>query len=1135
MKGRSTLPDASDRRAAVTDFEHNLVVLAGAGTGKTSLLVERVLNAVGSGRVEIDGLAAITFTEKAAAEMRQRAAEGLEALRAAARGEREPDSLSAARRALDWLVGDGGVEPDQVARRALDALEKLDRAKILTIHGFCSEILRAHPLEAGVEPDFEVDRGELAKVLGDELWDDFLAGELGGEAERGELWERLLSRVKLADLAEVAVQLGSLGVPDEPLRRPADAPTARELFADEAKALVEEIDAVLKRASGMNGRFERFLETMAGALRALIDEGPAGFATAVAAGGPDAAKILDNNLPAVGARTSGVDPDQAKELGKRVKRLGARLLQADDALSADVVEALAPFADRLRNELLRRGWVGFDGLLALARDLLRDHETVRRELKKRFDMLLVDEFQDTDPLQYEIVLFLAEGVGECERDAWNASLQPGKLFVVGDPKQSIYRFRGADFAAFNRTVERIVVQGGKRLDLVANFRSVENLVEPVNALFAAGRSASWKPSDYQPPYEPIHAVRPSGDDDPSVEIWTLRSAGDSRAERRRRYEGEAIACAIDRLVRQEKKTELRRVAVLFRTFASIPYYLRPLREREIPFVVDGGKDFIKRPEIAQSLAVLKTLAQPADPIALLAFLRSPAGAVADTELAVFGDRGNRWDWRVPLKETEGIERIAECFDLLRGLRRETRDLPADAVVRRVMDRTCLLPLAAAAFEGAQRVANLEKLAAAAGRLARDGRLSLEDVVDQLQEGGLADLEADSPLSDDAANAVRITSIHKMKGLEADWVFLPDLGRWDHPPPAPDNDCRVTWPGALGPVLALRVGGISNAAWALHEAEGQRHEDAEETRVLYVALTRARDRLVLLGSPSRNKTRWYRTLSAWGYDIETPPDDGATLMDGRVLHRAVDARRRRPPVAVREAEPPEQAVDLYRAAVERLEAGAGWPFGSPSAAEGRTEADHWSGDRDRGAVPAARSRDLGMAVGRVVHRMLESWDGVEPDGLRRTAAWLCEREAEETDGERSALEAEVTSVVNAFLGSPLVARFRDAGKMGREVPLLLRDEDGRSWRGSIDLLYRDDDGSVVVADYKTDDEDDDRVLLERYQPQLDIYREAVRRGLDLPGLPRAELWLLRTGKRVPIPDSPPDDPSSGDSTTQGTLF
>ena len=149
MTSPPTLPDAKHRRAAVTEFARNLVVLAGAGTGKTSLLVERVLNAVGSGRAEIDRMAAITFTEKAAAEMRQRIAEGFEALRAAARGEREPEGGSAAQRAHDWLVADHGVAPEQVARRALEALEKLDRAKILTIHGFCSEILRGHPLEAG--------------------------------------------------------------------------------------------------------------------------------------------------------------------------------------------------------------------------------------------------------------------------------------------------------------------------------------------------------------------------------------------------------------------------------------------------------------------------------------------------------------------------------------------------------------------------------------------------------------------------------------------------------------------------------------------------------------------------------------------------------------------------------------------------------------------------------------------------------------------------------------------------------------------------------------------------------------------------------------------------------------------------
>ena len=179
---------------------------------------------------------------------------------------------------------------------------------------------------------------------------------------------------------------------------------------------------------------------------------------------------------------------------------------------------------------------------------------------------------------------------------------------------------------------------------------------------------------------------------------------------------------------------------------------------------------VARPEVGQVLATLATLTKPWDPPALLAFLRSPAGGVPDTELAEYAGAGGEWDWRRD-EAPAGCRRIARCFETLRALESDTRDLPADGVIRAAIERSRLVPLGAAAFEGAQRVANLRKLASAAGELASDGRLSLEEIVEALREGRLADIEMDSPLADDAAEAVRITSIHRMKGLENDWIFL----------------------------------------------------------------------------------------------------------------------------------------------------------------------------------------------------------------------------------------------------------------------------------------------------------------------------------------------------------------------------
>jgi ATP-dependent helicase/nuclease subunit A len=1140
VSAHPAIPDRDARRRAVTDFEANLVVLAGAGTGKTSLLVERVLNAIGSGHVDLRELAAITFTEKAAAEMRLRVAEGLAALLSAARGEREPAVDDPAARSLAWLVGDAKQDRDAIGRRALEALERMDRARIQTLLAFASELLRDHPLEAGVDPGFRIDTGEQADVLRREQWERFLARELGAEAPRRELWHRVLSTIELRDVADAAAQLSEFGVPLELLASGAAPPDPHELLGREARRLADALDELLGRATGLTDSQSARLPPLVSALRTFAGEGLAAFRAA--ADHPTLRLVFDRERPKSGTKLSGVSKEELENAVKSAIGFAKSLRKVDEQATRDLVEATAPFALEFREELSRRGWVNFDGLLVLARDLLRDHPDVRSTLKRRLRMLLVDELQDTDPLQYEIVLYLAEREDEAARDAWAARLRPGALFVVGDPKQSIYRFRGADYTALGRVVERIAATDAP-LVLSANFRSVPGVVDPINRLFETATSGVWKASEYQPIYESIEAVRADQTDAARVEVWTVDTGPDDLIEARRRQEGEYLAAAIEHEVRTQGAA-YRDFAVLFRTFASIRHYLRPLRERGIPFVVDGGKDFLKRPEVSQSLAILQALAQPADPIALLGYLRSPEGGVSDVELARYAAAGLPWNWRIAPRLDGFVARrgefplVAQRLEELGALHEAIRDLPADAAVRQVLSRARLVPLAGATYEGAQRVANLRKFAAAAAGLARDGRMSLEDVIRHIQEAGLADFEADSPLADDDADAVRITSIHKMKGLETRRLFLPDLGRVDRPPNPPRVAVRrVQRGGGRANALALRIDDVNNAAWLLHEIERDLHEEAEETRVLYVALTRARDRLVLLGArPGRNsprETRWYRALSAWGYDVAAPPEDDALLFDGLVRHRIVSPTRADRPALVAVPARETAAVAGWNEATRALVAAAKTPFRPPSALEEEAETARAGSDDDRLARP--RSRNLGKAVGLVVHRALEAWDAADPETLGRGAKRLAAEVAREEAVDPARLRAEVREVLESFLASELASLRARLDVLGREIPLLSPSADGPAWRGSIDLLYRDADGGVVVADYKTDRDEGDDVLAARYGGQLAIYADAVRRGLGLGALPRRELWLLRSGRRLVLEDDASPGPTAEGPPRQLSLW
>jgi ATP-dependent helicase/nuclease subunit A len=1098
---RNALADDGARARAAADLDRNLVVVAGAGTGKTSLLIERVLTGIGTGAFEMDDVAAITFTEKAAGEMRQRLAVGLDRLRALACGEGTEGRSQEARHVFERL-GARGVARDEIARLSLRGIEQLESAKILTIHSFCSELLREHPVEARVAPDFRVDRGEHAREIFEEEWERFLSVELGRDAARAELWDRLLARSRLTAVREAARRLGGFGVP-VPLLGESPAEAERVLVA-EARVHREEIEDALGRVRGLTNAPETFLRKAVEALRTLEDRGPEALREFLTWN----PWLLSKEPSKATDKVQNVPKKRINDLGKSAQKFLECMTEIDEPYCRDLVEALRPFAISFRERMLERGYVSFDGLLSLARDLLRDHPSVRDALKSRFRMLLVDEFQDTDPLQYEIVLYLAEREGESSANAYECELADGRLFVVGDPKQSIYRFRGADFSAFLRAIEK-VARDDERLHLVSNFRSVPAVLAPVNALFAA---PFWTTSAYQPGYEAIVPTKVDPGGPPRVEVWTV-GAREQRAQERRVAEGDAIAARIDEFVRT-RRYEYRDVFVLLRAFTALGPYVRPLRARGIPFVVDGGREFLERTEVVQLLAALRSLAQPADAVALLAYLRSPAGAVPDTELAGYASAKGFWDWTTT-PDAVRFPGVARAFALLRRLREETRDMPVDSVVRAVAAATHLVPLAAFGYEGAQRVANLRKLLASAAEIARDGSLSFLETLEAIDTQSQAELEGDSPLADEATDAVRIATIHRAKGLENKVVFVPDLARDDRRFGfRPEAETDVVGIRGSGPALALRIGDVSNAAWVVREIERKRHEDAEDVRLLYVALTRAQEHLVVVAGKSPRVPAWVQALEAWGYDPAAPPANASTLANGTVLHRLISGPS---PRAVAEADLPDDvadAVERYESVATALDAAKRPPFATPSGAAEDVERARWAPDARNG--PA---RDVARVAGIAVHRALQHADFRSKRFLDALPAYARAAAAEE-GADPARVEKEARAILEAFARSPLFARLREVEILGREIPLLFRDAGGASWRGSIDLLFRDTDGTLVVADFKTDV--DTSGALDRYHAQLEVYAASARDALETPAV-RAELWMLRSGDVLRIEERPAERP------------
>jgi ATP-dependent helicase/nuclease subunit A len=1137
--------DQESRTAAVTDFGRNLVVTAGAGTGKTALLVERALNLVAGGGVALSSVAAITFTEKAAAELRDRLARGFEDLHRLAAAAADPETVdlgAEAGRSYRWLRAAAGEPAARIAARSLAALHDLDVAAVGTIHAFCAELLRRQPVEAGVDAAFDIDEGGSFRALLETETSRYLAEELGPAAPRAALWDRVLGVTGgLGAVRDVGAAFGGFRLPTAAVdpARPYAPPAARDVLGGDLAALLDDLGRLLRRAAGANPNMIAHLEAARGFLAAVLQRGPGALA---APGEAERLQELLRQDPAPGKRLTGVDPEALAAGAARARDLLRALARVDEAAVGAVVDAAVPLGVRARRALLHAGLVTFDGLLRLTRDLLADRPAVRRALGRRHAAILLDEFQDTDPLQYEILFFLCEAEGPAAAGAYRTRLAPGRLFIVGDPKQSIYRFRGADIEAYQRAVDHVLRCGGREVTLSSSFRSPPGIVEPINRLFApwmvpeAGGGAR-----FQAPYVPIDAARaPAGGDGPRVEIWSVAAAGDGVA--RRRAEAEAIAAWIAARRGGRDATgaplEYRHVAILLRALTHAGLYAQALRQGGIPFLVEGGKEFYERHEVGDLIAFLRAVANPNDGPAALAVMRSILGAVPDPELADFAAAGGRLDVAggglAGLAPWPGVARV---FGMIETFRSRARGRAVDAVVRDAVRDTPLAILHAAAFDGAQRIANLRRLVAEAEELARRG-LSLEELIGVLEDENRTERDGgESPLADETIDVVRVLSVHKAKGLEYPVVFVPDIGRQPGGRRGPASE--VAWVPAPGDggVPAVRLeGGATNLAWVKHADSARRHDEAEEKRVFYVACTRARERLILVNSNPRNgRAPWRAALAALGYRFEGGfPEDG--LLSPGVAHRVVAPTAAAAERRVAGVDPAwERAARAFLEASAAAAAGAAPPLRWPSGA--RDAALAGAGDREGGipAGPAAppdapppgpgpaasgRARpDAARLAGTAVHAALERWDFRDAAALRAATRRQAERAARDAAADlprrpardlAAAVGAESAAVIEAFLATALPDRLAAAEILGREVPILYRDDGGTTWIGACDLLYRDRDGAVVVADYKTDRVGGDpAAAAAAYGDQLRVYREAVARALE--GRPvRAEILFVRTG-------------------------
>lgn len=1080
MPERVVPPDHTARVRIRTALDETLFVEAGAGSGKTTALVDRLVALVAAG-VELRHVAAITFTEKAAAELRARVRAALE----------------------DSLDDPSGADPTGHVQRAL---EQLDGAAIGTLHAFAQRILREHPVEAELPPRIAVLDEVASAVAFEHRWDAFRA-ELLGDPD-----------------AALPVQLGlAAGITIDHLRQLA------RIFDDNwdlvATRLAGEppdvpdgagLGAVLDRLHDAASRRHECLEP-ADLLVPVLDE--------LAAWVDDLRDVADD-LVEVLARTSDHHPAFPK---LKVGRKGRKENWPDGCIAEvrrDVGEAAAALDEwrssvihqlllRLAHEVARfslgaalerraDGRLEFHDLLVLARQVLRDPmhgQVVRRSAHRRYRRLLIDEFQDTDPLQIELAVLIATSPDErvAGRPWTDLPVEPGRLFFVGDPKQSIYRFRRADIALFLEAGSRF----GPALPLDANFRTVAPVLDWVNRVFA---DLVQPAARAQPHYQPLRATQQPEDPERHrvVVLGAAAHVDDPAADEIRRREAADVVHAVRTALAEGwpvrggegwRPVRPDDIAVLLPSRLSLEILEDALDDAGLAYRAEASSLVYATRSVRDLLAAARAIDDPSDELSLVTALRSPLFGCGDDDLAQWRQSfGGTWNHQVPLPaDVPADHPVAEAMAWLGELHRAAPWLaPSEVLERLVRERRSL----ESALAGRRHTDHWRRVRfvvdqARAWSEAEHGGLRdwLRWVAHQADEGQRAG-EALLPETDQ--RALRILTVHAAKGLEFPVVVVSGLSTRSG---GRRSGVDVSW---YDGGFQVRLGGNQSAEYERSLALDEQLDHHERLRLLYVACTRARDHLVVSlhrkGAPLTEPGKAVASQliadaversGASVRHLDAAPAPGAVATPG------VD--REPPPLAPFEEWRREREQRLEQGTRPRtIAATALAPDEPPEQPDDDAAAGLRKRPRDLDLPPWLKGR-YGTAVGRAVHGVLQTVDLAAGHDLPDAVAAQCA--AEGIRGQ----EATVHALADAARRTGVVqwaAHLPHWRELYVAVPVA-----GVLLEGYLDLLVRTPEGLVVI-DYKTAATDDPAALDDRvrsYRWQAGAYALAAAQATDEPVL------------------------------------
>lgn len=1072
------LTDAQSR--GVTRTGEQVVVTAGAGTGKTRVLTARFAHLVLSEKATVDRILAITFTEKAATEMSGRVAK---------------------------IFEDTG---------RIDLKRKLVDASISTIHGFCARLLREHAIKAGVDPAFE------------------MLGDMPGARMQSQALQTVLDQLKSDDPDRYDKLLRTIRTEG---RFGADILTAIKKIYEHLRVGRKTIEDAFSGPDPVKNY---------NALFAVLKQSIADFSEAMADAKPT--QTLETNGALIDSILAtcetGTVEDVAREFSnaKLVMRMSAELKAlaqpindqlaqlgtfAADIYSADTRALLMEIVERFDKEFTKAkrdaSLLDYSDLEQRALDLLENFPDAKNDIRSKYAFVLVDEFQDVNPLQSALI----DNITDKEN-----------LFVVGDIKQSIYRFRQADVKVFSGLIENFPAD--RRISLTKNFRTCQPILTFVNRFF----EKAWEDRPPGLAYEPLEIGsddQKTQEDAVCVEALLARGGDDLDP---RQAEAKALAIHIRNLISKKPKADfkLSDIVILFRAKTKVSIYLAEFLRLGIAFSEEKGRGFLERSEVSDLQHFLEVLADPYDELALAAVLRSPFVGIDDNALFALCEKGRELPHGlfgacqtgddVFKNNSAAHDKIQNFLSALDSVLRKAPALSPGALVKSIFDCGGYKLWALAQPDGARRAGNIDKLSRSAMTFAEPYGQSIAGLA-----AALGDLRANSGLIEDAptgpaTEAITVMTVHGAKGLEAPVVILAEANRKDHNP----SDA-ITYHPSVGVGFTVYLSDFTSVKTTklVEVNEANKAEAAQEDlRLLYVAMTRAKERLIFSAgfrSSAKGKPQTYgwlkRLVDFTGIDLSDDGEQDSVIDLGqgaalRVLH----AQNLPEPEII---EPTPAVIDSPKV-LDRYDQ---LPY-KPTAPDGSmflytvSEITTFAQCRRRFylqyrlGLPLDLILDLekstasgggdgsSLAFGTAVHEILSKVGRGDETLLGKTATNVIAAN-HLSDSHKNAAE----QAVRAFWNNPDSAPVFSAEKIRRELPFLWRTND-RLIRGQIDLLAEGPEGFWLL-DYKTNHvvKGREQAIADRYLLQLVLYALAAK-ALFGKAPDRVSLYLTAVDSYVDIP-------------------